>query len=71
MAWFKSELLSACSEEKSEKNQLILMSLASTLLSVGLIGLLQYSQPCRFGDVYADATGGLPIKSEYVRLLLH
>jgi hypothetical protein len=34
MAWFKSELLSACSEEKSENNQLILQSLASTLLSI-------------------------------------
>jgi hypothetical protein len=29
MGWFKSELLSACSEEKSENNQLILQSLAS------------------------------------------
>jgi hypothetical protein len=26
--------------------------------------------PCRFGVVYPDATGGLPIKSKYVQLLL-
>ncbi len=47
MGWFKSQLLSACSEEKSENNQLIMQSLASTLQSIVLIGLFLYSHRCR------------------------
>ena len=69
MGWFQAELLSACSEEKNENNQLILQSLASTLLPIfdRVIPILTpVPLPCRFGVVYPDATGGLPIKSEYV-----
>ena len=48
MAWFKSKLLSACSEEKSDNNLLVLQSLASTLQSIVFIGLFRYShRRCR------------------------
>ena len=34
MGWFESQLLTACTQEKSENNELILQSLASTLLFI-------------------------------------
>ena len=75
MGWFTTELLDACSQEKSDNNQLVMQTLASTLRSIfnRPILALMLVAPCldRFAIVLPDATGGLPSRSEYVYLLLH
>ena len=74
MGWFKTALLDACSQEKSDNSQLVMQTLASTLRSMfnrSILTLMLVARCLdRFAIVLPDATGGLPGRSEYVYLLL-
>jgi len=75
MGWFTADLLDACSQEKSDNNQIVMQTLASTLRSMfsrPVLALMLVARCLdRFAIVLPDATGGLPGRSEYVYLLLH
>jgi hypothetical protein len=74
MGWFTTTLLDACSQEKSDDNELVIQTLASTLRSMFnrpiLVLMLVTRCPDRFAIILPDATSGLPGRSEYVYLLL-
>jgi len=77
MDWFSSALLDACSQEKSNDNQLVMQTLNSTLLFDVDVSSADFGTHFRcfcfdrFAVVLPDATGGLPGSSGCVYLLLH
>lgn len=74
MGWFTSNILDACSQEKSEQNQMVLQALAGIYISFLMLRdfgarLTLYSL-CRSSVVLVDAAGCLHFGSESFCLLL-